>query len=403
MSIFEDTAGKVARHRPLRVAILGCSGSIGTQTLDVCRQHASKIDVVALSVFGSTDALVAAAKEFNVAHVAVADIAHAHDAVLDELPTTCTLGVGPEAVVELGVLDEVDCVVSAVVGAAGIEAGLAALRAGKVLAYANKESIVVGGDLLMPLVAPGQLIPVDSEHSAIYQCIVGERPDDVRRIWLTCSGGPFYGRTREELAHVTAADALAHPTWNMGSKITIDSATLMNKGLEVLEAHHLFDVSVDDVRVLVQRQSRIHSMVEFCDGSVKAQLGPSDMRIPIQYALSYPERWEAPCAPVDWCAEPALSLGEADENTFGCLALAREAGRVGGTLPCAMNAANEVANAAFRADACSFLDIERVVRTVMDKTTVERVDSLEQLKDCDAWARDCALAALREVCSWTCS
>ncbi|MBO7674003.1 MAG: 1-deoxy-D-xylulose-5-phosphate reductoisomerase [Atopobiaceae bacterium] len=397
MNIFEDTAGKAARRRPLRVAVLGCSGSIGTQTLDVCRQHADKVSVVALSVHGSTDVLVRAAREFGVAHVAVADASHKDDAVLQELPKGCSVGFGPEAVVELATLREVDCVVSAVVGAAGIEAGLEALKERKVLAYANKESIVVGGDLLMPLVEPGQLIPVDSEHSAIYQCLVGERHEDLRRIWLTCSGGPFYGRSRAELARITAKDALAHPTWAMGPKITIDSATLMNKGLEVLEAHHLFDVSVDDVRVLVQRQSRIHSMVEFVDGSVKAQLGPSDMRIPIQYALSYPQRWDAPCEPIDWCFEPALSFGEADESTFGCLALAREAGRVGGTLPCAMNAANEVANAAFRADACGFLDIERVVHAVMDKTRVERVESLQQLRECDALARRQAREVLMEV------
>lgn len=397
MSIFEVTAPHAPRRRPLRVAVLGCSGSIGTQTLDVCRQHADKVEVVALSVHGSSDLLVRASREFGVRHVAVSDAAHVNDPVLDELPEGCLLGKGPRAVVELCELDEVDCVVSAVVGAAGIEAGLAAVRAGKVLAYANKESIVVGGDLLMPLVAPGQLIPVDSEHSAIYQCLVGERRGDLRRIWLTCSGGPFFGMTRDELAHVTAADALAHPTWKMGAKITIDSATLMNKGLEVLEAHHLFEVDVDAVRVLVHRQSRIHSMVEFEDGSVKAQLGPSDMRIPIQYALSYPERWEAPCAPVDWCAEPSLTLGEADERTFGCLALAREAGRVGGTLPCAMNAANEVANAAFRAGQCGFLDIERVVCKVMEQTRVERVQSLQQLVNCDAWARERARKALLEV------
>lgn len=397
MSIFENTAPRAERRRPLRVAVLGCSGSIGTQTLDVCRQHANKVEVVALSVHGSTSLLVGAAREFGVRHVAVSDASHAHDAVLGELPEGCALGIGPEAVVELCELEEVDCVVSAVVGAAGIEAGLAAVKAGKVLAYANKESIVVGGDLLMPLVRPGQLIPVDSEHSAIFQCLVGERTSDVRRLWLTCSGGPFYGRSREELAQVTAADALAHPTWSMGAKITIDSASLMNKGLEVLEAHHLFEVNVDDVRVLVQRQSRIHSMVEFSDGSVKAQLGPSDMRIPIQYALSYPERWDAPCGPLDWCVEPSLSFGEADERTFGCLALAREAGRVGGTLPCAMNAANEVANQAFRDGACGFLDIERIVATVMEQTRVERVHSLEQLVECDASARAMARRALMEV------
>ena len=397
MSIFEDTAGKVARRRPLRVAVLGCSGSIGMQTLDVCRQHADKVQVVALSVHSSTEKLVGAAREFGVRHVAVSDASHAQDPVLQELPAGCELGMGPQAVRDLAVLDDVDCVVSAVVGFAGMRAGLAAVKAGKVLAYANKESIVVGGDLLMPQVTPGQLIPVDSEHSAIYQCLVGERHADLRRIWLTCSGGPFYGRTREQLSKVTAADALAHPTWNMGAKITIDSATLMNKGLEVLEAHHLFEVGVDDVRVLVQRQSRIHSMVEFSDGSVKAQLGPSDMRIPIQYALSYPERWEAPCTPVDWCFEPALTFGEADESAFGCLALARQAGRAGGTLPCAMNAANEVANAAFRKGACGFLDVERIVSFVMDKTRVERVDSLKQLEECDAQARAWARDAIREV------
>ena len=397
MSIFENTAGCAKRRRPLRVAVLGCSGSIGTQTLDVCRQHANKVEVVALSVHASTKKLVSAALEFGVRHVAVSDVAHGQDPVLDELPKGCELGIGPKAVTDIATLDEVDCVVSAVVGAAGIEAGLAAVKAGKVLAYANKESIVVGGDLLMPLVEPGQLIPVDSEHSAIYQCLVGERSTDLSRIWLTCSGGPFYGRTREELASVTAAEALAHPTWSMGPKITIDSATLMNKGLEVLEAHHLFDVPVDSIRVLVHRQSRIHSMVEFADGSVKAQLGPSDMRIPIQYALSYPERWDAPCDVPDWCAEPALTLGEADEQAFGCLALARVAGRTGGTLPCAMNAANEVANAAFRAGTCGFLDIERIVSAVMVKTEPERVESLEQLEECDARSRELARMALREV------
>lgn len=397
MSIFEDTTPKSPRPRPLNVAVLGCSGSIGTQTLDVCRQHPDKVRVVALSVYGSTKKLVDAAREFGVAHVAVADPSHANDSVLQELPKGCTCWSGADSVVDLATLPEVDCVVSAVVGAAGISAGYAALGAGKVLAYANKESIVVGGDLLMPLARPGQLIPVDSEHSAIFQCLVGERTSDVHCIWLTCSGGPFYGRTRDELANVTAADALAHPTWSMGAKITIDSATLMNKGLEVIEAHHLFEVPISKVRVLVQRQSRIHSMVEFSDGVVKAQLGPSDMRIPIQYALSYPERWETPSPRVDYCSEPAVTFGEADEKTFGCLALAKEAGQEGGTLPCAMNAANEVANSAFRQGQCGFLDIEEVVRRVMDKTKVEPVESLEQLAEVDAWARGEAKAALREV------
>ena len=384
---------------PLRVAVLGCSGSIGTQTLDVCRRHADRLRVVALSVSSSTDALVSAAREFSAAHVAVADPAHAQDPVLGELPAGCRLASGAQAVTELATLPDVDVVVNALVGFAGIHAGYAALRAGKRLAYANKESIVCGGDLMMPLARPGALLPVDSEHSAIFQCLVGERPEDVARIWLTCSGGPFYGRTRAELERVTAAEALAHPTWTMGAKITIDCATLMNKGLEVIEAHHLFAQPVDAIRVLVHRQSKIHSMVEFVDGVVKAQLGSSDMRAPIQYALSYPERWEATASRVDWCAEDPFTFGEADEEAFGCLALAREAGRAGGTLPCAMNAANEIANERFREGLCAFPDIERVVERVMRQTPAEAVESVEQLDEVDARARELARTALSEVCS----
>ena len=394
MSIFEDTAPRAERPRPLRVAVLGCTGSIGTQTLDVCRQHADKVRIVALSAYASTDALVAAAREFGVSHACVADERHAHDGVLDELPVSCELTCGPDALAELAALPDVDCVVNALVGAAGIRAGYEALKAGKVLAYANKESIIVAGDLLMPMAKPGMLIPVDSEHSAIFQCLVGERTRDVHRIWLTCSGGPFYGMTRDELGCKTAADALAHPTWLMGAKITIDSASLMNKGFEVLEAHHLFEVDIDDVRVLVQRQSRIHSMVEFSDGSTLAQLGPSDMRIPIQYALSYPERWETPCERIDWCQESPITFGEADEKTFGCLALAREAGRIGGTMPCVLNAANEIANEAFRQGACGFMDIERIVSAAMDAHEPEAVSSLVQLEEIDTWARDKARAVL---------
>lgn len=397
MTIFEDTAPRVTRRGPIRVAVLGCSGSIGAQTLDVCRNHPEHVSVVALSVNRSTRALVAAQREFGATHVAVADESHARDAALSELAGDCELTCGDAAVTALAELPEVDVVVNALVGFAGIHAGYAALRAGKSLAYANKESIVCGGDLLMPLARPGKLLPVDSEHSAIYQCLVGERPEDVGRIWLTCSGGPFYGRTRDELAGVTASEALAHPTWSMGAKITIDSATLMNKGLEVIEAHHLFQQPIDSVRVLVHRQSKIHSMVEFVDGVVKAQLGSSDMRAPIQYALSYPERWGATARRVDWCAEDPFTFGEADEATFGCLALAREAGRVGGTLPCAMNAANEVANESFRQGMCGFLDIERVVSGVMEQTEVERVESLGQLDEVDARAREAASTIAREV------
>lgn len=387
MSIFLEPGQTCVRPHPIKVAILGCTGSIGTQTLDVCRQHKDKVRIVALSAHGSTEALVAAAREFDVTHVAVTDPTHATDSCLADLPRGCFLGIGPEAATELCMLDEVDCVVSAVVGFAGIEAGLAAVEAHKVLAYANKESIVCGGDLLMPKVEPGQLVPVDSEHSAIYQSLVGERVRDLKRIWLTCSGGPFFGKSREELARVTAAQALAHPTWKMGAKITIDCATLANKGLEVMEAAQLFDVGIDDVSVLVHRNSRIHSMVETVDGSVKAQLGPSDMRIAIQYGLSFPERWDAPTEPIDWTKEPPLTFATADEETFGALRLAREAGRIGGTMPCVMNAANEVANRAFRDGRCGFLDIERIIGVAMDKSVSERVESLQQLIEVDARTR----------------
>lgn len=371
----------------MRVAILGASGSIGTQALDVCRQHADKLSVVTISVNSSTERAVAIAREFGVSHVVVTDETHRYDPVLRDLPAGCDCSFGPSALEDVAWMDDVDCVLNAVVGAAGIHVGYAALKAGKVLTYANKESIVIAGDLLMPLAKPGMLVPLDSEHSAIFQCLVGERHADIHCLWLTCSGGPFYGLSREELSRVTAAQALRHPTWTMGPKITIDSATLMNKGLEIIEAHHLFDVPIDDVRVLVQRQSRIHSMVEFEDGVVKAQLGPSDMRIPIQYAFSYPERWATPSPRVDYAAGEPLTFGEADEGTFRCLALAKHAGRVGGTLPCAMNAANEVANLAFREDRCGFLDIERTVEAVMGKTDVAAVESVEQLAEVDAWAR----------------
>lgn len=397
MTIFDVPAPRDNRTYPLRVAVLGCSGSIGTQTLDVCRQHPDLLRVVALSVNSSTDFLVAAAREFSVPHLAVSDARHAGDAILGEVPEGSSLAVGSDAVTELATLPDVDVVVNALVGFAGIHAGFAALEAGKTLAYANKESIVVGGDIMMPLAKPGRLLPVDSEHSAIFQCIVGERPEDVSIIWLTCSGGPFFGRSREELQNVTAADALRHPTWTMGEKITIDSATLMNKGLEVIEAHHLFQQPIDAIRVLVHPQSKIHSMVEFVDGVVKAQLGSSDMRAPIQYALSYPERWSSATKRVNWCSCDPLGFGEADEQTFGCLALAREAGRVGGTLPCAMNAANEVANKGFREGACGFLDIERIVSRVMDETRIERVESIEQLDEVDAVSRERARAVLSEV------
>lgn len=399
MSIFEPASRASGRRQPMRLAILGASGSIGTQALDVCRAHPDEVEVVGISVNRSCKKAVEIARKHKVAQVIVSDESRRDDPALDELPRGCMLSFGHEALVELASSDEVDCVLNAVVGIAGIGAGFAALKAGKVIAYANKESIVVGGDLLMPLAKPGQLIPVDSEHSAIFQCLAGERLASVHALWLTCSGGPFFGMDRVALSKVAAAQALRHPTWSMGPKISIDSATLMNKGFEVLEAHQLFEVDIDRVRVLVHRESRVHSMVEFSDGVVKAQLGPSDMRTPIQYALSYPRRWGCPQERVDYRSIGSLSFGAPDEEAFACLALARQAGGVGGTLPCVMNAANEVANLAFRQGRCGFLDIEACVRRVMDGCEVERVESLDQLLDVDAWARERARSFFSGRCS----
>ena len=373
-----------------RIAVLGSSGSIGTQTLDVCRQHADKLKVTALAVGGRASVLAAQAKEFGVKNCAIGhdDLTGCADA-----PEGCRFGF--QAVLDLIQADDVDVVVNSLVGAAGLRVSYETLRAGKVLALANKESLVVGGDLIMPLAAQldaraghaGALMPIDSEHGAIYQCLLGENPKEVAKLWVTASGGPFRGKTAADLKDVTPAQALAHPTWNMGAKISIDSSTLMNKGLEVIEAHHLFNMPYDKIEVVVQPQSAIHSMVEFTDGSVKAHLGTTDMRIPIQFALSFPDRWEAPVQPLDFRTLGSLDFAAPDEKTFRCLALARHAGTVGGTLPCAMNAANEIAVAAFLDEQCSYLGIADCVEAVMEVHQAQAVESLEQLEEVDAWAR----------------
>ena len=402
-----------------RIVILGSTGSIGTQTVDVVRQHSDELEIVGLAVHTRVADMLAQARERGVHHLAVGDARLADDSIADEVRAQAgaqgSWGFGMDAVVDLVRLPEVDVVVNALVGAAGLRASYETLRAGKVLALANKESLVVGGDLIMPLaaqvdaarraagVAPasgpaGALMPIDSEHGAIYQCLLGESEREVSRLWVTASGGPFRGRTRADLVGITPAQALAHPTWNMGAKISIDSSTLMNKGLEVIEAHHLFNMPYDKISVVVQPQSAIHSMVEFTDGSVKAHLGTTDMRIPIQFALSYPARWAAPVEPLDFTKLGSLEFAPADTDTFRCLALARHAGSVGGTLPCVMNAANEVAVAAFLAQRGSYLGIAECVEAVMEAheaAGVQQVESLEQLQELDAWARSTAEANLR--------
>lgn len=399
-----------------RIAVLGSTGSIGKQTLDVARRHPDQIEVVALAANSNVAAVVAQAHEFKVRTIAFGNADVSLDPRVSQAHGGVRIGFGEEGLLELCRLEEVDCVVNALVGAAGMRASYETLAAGKQLALANKESLVVAGDLIMPLAASvektlaatlfgasapastvdapglaGALMPIDSEHGAIYQCLLGERREEVTALWVTASGGPFRGRSREELRTMTAKQALAHPTWTMGPKITIDSSTLMNKGLEVIEAHHLFAMPYDRIKVVVQPQSAIHSMVEFSDGSVKAHLGTTDMRIPIQYALSYPDRWNAPVQPLDFTKLGSLEFYPADTETFRCLGLARHAGSVGGTLPCVMNAANEVAVAAFLADGCGYLDIDACVEHVMDAHEgegVQAVESLDQLSALDAWARE---------------
>ncbi len=377
----------------LRIAILGSTGSIGRQALDVVHNHPDRIEIVALAAQRNAERLAEQARAFGVRDVALADPTAALKA--SKLLPASEVGEGPEAVEALASHPDVDLVLNALVGAAGLRATVAALEAGKTLALANKESLVVGGEFVTSRARPGQLLPVDSEHSAIYQCLVGENPLDVTRLWLTASGGPFRGRTRTELERVTPAEALAHPTWSMGPKITIDSATLMNKGLETIEAHHLFGVDYDQISIVLHPQSCVHSMVEFADGSVKAHLGATDMRIPIQYAFSHPDRWDAPLPPVDFTTIGRLDFEPPDLETFRALALALSAGRAGGTMPAALNAANEVAVAAFLGGRIRFTDIDELVEQVMTEHDCARIESLEQIELVDSWARDAAERGVR--------
>ena len=371
---------------PLRLAILGSTGSIGRQALDVAARFPDRVTVVALAAHRSVVQLAEQAHAFGVSRVAVGDAER--ETTLRRLLPDAEIGAGAASVEALAAESGADIVLNALVGAAGLRASAATLDAGVRLALANKESLVVGGRLITERVnRTGQLIPVDSEHSAIFQCLVGEDPAEVSRIWLTASGGPFRGRTPRSLTSVTANEALAHPRWTMGPKITIDSATLMNKGLETIEAHYLFGTPYDRITVVVHPQSCVHSMVEYCDGSVKAHLGATDMRIPIQYALSYPARWDAPLPPVDFATLGSLTFEKPDMEAFPCLALALAAGREGGTMPAAMNAANEVAVAGFLDGTLGFSDIPRIVERVMNAHATFEPGSIEDVEAVDAWAR----------------
>jgi 1-deoxy-D-xylulose-5-phosphate reductoisomerase len=378
----------------VRVAIAGASGSIGTQALDVIRAERDRYEVVGLGVASSVSTLVEQAHEFRPKVVAVAD-AHARSAVAAELPFA-------QVVADLAELvADADVVVNGVVGFAGLPVTLATLAAGRRLALANKESLIAAGPIVQPLRAtPGaELIPVDSEHGAVHQCLRaadgGTRQLD--RIVLTASGGPFRGRTAEDLAAVTVEDALAHPTWSMGPKITVDSSTLMNKGLEVIEAHELFGVPYDRIEVIVHPQSIVHSMVEFSDGSTIAQLSLPDMRLPIGYALAYPARIGTPFGRIDWNLLRRLDFEPPDLGTFRCLGLAYEAGRAGGTAPAWLNAANEVAVEAFLAGRIRWAAIPDVLEGALSRHDGTVPDSVDAVIDADSRGRAAAAAVIQAM------
>jgi 1-deoxy-D-xylulose-5-phosphate reductoisomerase len=376
-----------------RIAILGSTGSIGTQALDVVRRNPDRFKVVALTAGSSHELLVGQVREFMPQVVAVAeeDAAHELTSKLGRLRAVEVLS-GPQAAEFVAREIDADMVLNAMVGAVGLRPTLAALQSGKILALANKESLIVGGELVMDLVKgePERLVPVDSEHAALAQCLRGERRDDLRRVVITGSGGPFRGWTREELALASVKEALAHPTWSMGPKITIDSATLMNKGLEVIEAHYLFGLDYSQIDVVIHPESVVHGIAEFKDGSMIAQLGTPDMRLPIQLALGWPERLPTGVAPFK-LADPerpaALTFGPVDNEAFPALDLAYRVGRLGSTYPAVMNAANEVAVMAFLEGKLGLTGITEVAEAVVDEHEPAPVVSEVSLQRADAWAR----------------
>ena len=379
-----------------RLAILGSTGSIGIQALDVVARAPDDLNVVALSAASAWEPLVEQAQRHDVKRIALTDQDAAARAA--EAWTGGEVLSGVEGIVEL--ITECGCemVLNAIVGSAGLVPTVATLGEGIDLALANKESLVVGGELVTQLAdATGaQIIPVDSEHSALFQLLASERAGTVDRLVLTASGGPFRGMRRAQLEEVTVEQALAHPTWDMGGKITIDSATLMNKGLELIEAHHLFGTPYEQIHVVVHPQSIIHSLIQLCDGATLAHLGYPDMRVPISYALHYPERVDVPVKPLDLVELGSMTFEAADEETFACLRLAREAARAGGTASCTMNAANEVAVHAFLAGRLRFLDIATVIEETLSQLPAEQIHSFEALGDADARARRVATELVAE-------
>lgn len=373
-----------------RIALLGSTGSIGTSCLDVVAEHSDRMQIVGLTAHRSWQSLAEQCARFRPSNAVLSDTALNGEVRRDAFPDSVALRFGPDELAALAADEAVDVVVAAIVGAAGLRSSWAALEAGKDLALANKETLVVAGPLVTRLAAEtgARLLPVDSEHSAIFQALHAGREQDVRRIVLTASGGPFRGWSRDRLEDVTPAQALEHPTWEMGAKITIDSATMMNKALEVIEARWLFDLPAERIDVVVHPQSVLHSFVEFVDGSVVAQLSPPDMRLPIQYALTYPERLEATGPRMDWTARATWELEPPDLDAFPALRLGFEVARRGGTCGAVLNAANEVAVARFLDSELKFPDIARLCGDVLDAHDFDPSPSLSDLFRLDERTRE---------------
>ncbi|WP_337776274.1 1-deoxy-D-xylulose-5-phosphate reductoisomerase [Prevotella pectinovora] len=372
-----------------QIAILGSTGSIGTQALEVIEEHSDLYEVYCLTANNRVRELAEQARRFNPAAVVIANEAHYEE--LKSLLADCpdiNVYAGRQAIDDIVTAGPIDMVLTAMVGFAGLSPTISAIKAHKKICLANKETLVVAGELICRLAAENHspILPVDSEHSAIFQSIVGEGDNDIEKILLTASGGPFRTFSKEQLAKVTKADALNHPTWEMGAKITIDSASMMNKGFEVIEAKWLFGVDVDKIQVLVHPQSIVHSAVQFVDGAVKAQLGVPDMRLPIQYAFSYPDRLHLNGGRLNLFEHP-LEFFEPDMEKFRCLALAYEAMRKGGNMPCILNAANEIVNRGFLDDKCGFLDMPRIIEETMARVAFDANPSYDTYIATDAEAR----------------
>lgn len=381
-----------------QICILGSTGSIGTQALEVIRQHPDRYEAYALTANNHWELLAQQAREFHPAAVVIANEAHYEalkEALRDEPDTK--VYAGRDAVCQIVEAGPITMVLTAMVGFSGLTPTIRAIRARKTICLANKETLVVAGELICQLAEAYRvpILPVDSEHSAIFQSLVGEGDNEISKLLLTCSGGPFRKFTHEQLRHVTAADALRHPTWDMGAKITIDSASLMNKGFEVIEARWLFGVPAEKIKVLIHPQSIVHSGVEFVDGGVKAQLGVPDMKLPIQYAFSYPDRLPLQGDRLDLFRQP-LEFFRPDVEKFQCLQLAYESIRKGGNMPCIVNAANEIVNLAFREGRCSFLGMGEVIEKTMQRATFDAKPDYEVYLQTDAEARRLATELLTE-------